>query len=150
MDNSPNANEVEILLVEDNPNDAELTLRALKKHHLANKVLHVKDGAEALEFLFANGAYDQRKIENTPRVILLDLKLPKVSGLEVLRKVKSDERTRVIPVVVLTSSREDRDLEECYALGVNSYIVKPVEFENFVRAVSDMGFYWLLLNQTSR
>lgn len=150
MDNSPNTNEVEILLVEDNPNDAELTLRALKKHHLANKVLHVKDGAEALEFLFANGAYDQRKIENTPRVILLDLKLPKVSGLEVLRKVKSDERTRVIPVVVLTSSREDRDLAECYALGVNSYIVKPVEFENFVRAVSDMGFYWLLLNQTSR
>ena len=149
-DNSPNASEVEILLVEDNPNDAELTLRALRKHHLANKVLHVKDGAEALEFLFANGAYDQRKVENTPRVILLDLKLPKVSGLEVLRKVKSDERTRVIPVVVLTSSREDRDLEECYALGVNSYIVKPVEFENFVRAVSDMGFYWLLLNQTAR
>jgi two-component system response regulator len=149
MDNSPSTNEVEILLVEDNPNDAELTLRALKKHHLANKVLHVKDGAEALEFLFANGAYDQRKVENVPRVILLDLKLPKVSGLEVLRKVKSDERTRVIPVVVLTSSREDRDLAECYALGVNSYIVKPVEFENFVRAVSDMGFYWLLLNQTS-
>jgi two-component system response regulator len=149
-DNTPNASEVEILLVEDNPNDAELTLRALRKHHLANKVLHVEDGAEALEFLFANGAYDQRKIENTPRVILLDLKLPKVSGVEVLRKVKSDERTRVIPVVVLTSSREDRDLAECYALGVNSYIVKPVEFENFVRAVSDMGFYWLLLNQTSR
>jgi CheY-like chemotaxis protein len=148
-DNSPNASEVEILLVEDNPNDAELTLRALREHHLANKVLHVKDGAEALEFLFANGAYDQRKVENTPRVILLDLKLPKVSGLEVLRKVKSDERTRVIPVVVLTSSREDRDLAECYALGVNSYIVKPVEFENFVRAVSDMGFYWLLLNQTA-
>jgi two-component system response regulator len=150
MDDSPNASEVEILLVEDNPNDAELTLRALRKHHLANKVLHVKDGAEALEFLFANGAYDRRKVENTPRVILLDLKLPKVSGLEVLRKVKSDERTRVIPVVVLTSSREDRDLAECYALGVNSYIVKPVEFENFVRAVSDMGFYWLLLNQTAR
>jgi two-component system response regulator len=150
MDNSPSTNEVEILLVEDNPNDAELTLRALRKHHLANKVLHVKDGAEALEFLFANGAYDQRKVENVPRVILLDLKLPKVSGLEVLRKVKADERTRVIPVVVLTSSREDRDLTECYALGVNSYIVKPVEFENFVRAVSDMGFYWLLLNQTSR
>lgn len=150
MDNALNTNEVEILLVEDNPNDAELTLRALKNHHLANKMLHVKDGAEALEFLFANGAYDQRKVENVPRVILLDLKLPKVDGLEVLRKVKSDERTRVIPVVVLTSSREDRDLAECYALGVNSYIVKPVEFENFVRAVSDMGFYWLLLNQTSR
>jgi two-component system response regulator len=143
-------NEVEILLVEDNPNDAELTLRALKKHNLANRVLRVKDGAEALEFLFANGAYDQRKIEHTPRVILLDLKLPKVDGMEVLRKVKSDERTKVIPVVVMTSSREDRDLEECYALGVNSYIVKPVEFENFVKTVSELGFYWMLLNQTPR
>lgn len=147
MDNSHN--EVEILLVEDNPNDAELTLRALKKHNLTNRVLHVKDGAEALEFLFANGAYDQRNVERTPRVILLDLKLPKVDGIEVLRKVKADERTRVVPVVVLTSSREDQDLRECYALGVNSYIVKPVEFENFVKAVSDLGFYWMLLNQTT-
>jgi two-component system response regulator len=150
MDNTLNWNEVEILLVEENPNDAELTLRALKKHNLANRVLHVKDGAEALEFLFANGMYDQRKVECTPRVILLDLKLPKVDGLEVLRQVKSDVRTKMIPVTVLTSSREDRDLEECYALGVNSYIVKPVEFENFASAVSNLGFYWLLLNQTPR
>lgn len=147
MNSSPN--EVEILLVEDNPHDAELTLRALKKHNLANRVLHVKDGAEALEYLFASGAYDQRNIEHTPRVIMLDLKLPKVDGIEVLRKVKANQRTRVIPVVVLTSSREDRDLEECYALGVNSYIVKPVEFENFVKAVSELGFYWMLLNQTA-
>jgi CheY-like chemotaxis protein len=143
-----NIDEVEILLVEDNPSDAELTLRALKKHHLANRVLHAKDGAEALEFIFANGAFSERRVEHTPKVILLDLKLPKVDGLEVLRRIKGDERTRNIPVVVLTSSREDRDLAECYALGVNSYIVKPVEFENFVKAVSDLGFYWLLLNQT--
>lgn len=146
MDNS--LNEVEILLVEDNPSDAELTLRALKKYNLANRVLHVKDGAEALEFLFANGAYNGRNVEHAPRVILLDLKLPKVDGLEVLRRIKADERARVIPVVVMTSSREDRDLEECYQLGVNSYIVKPVEFENFVKSVSELGFYWLLLNQT--
>jgi CheY-like chemotaxis protein len=148
MDDS--LNEVEILLVEDNPSDAELTLRALKKSNLANRVLHVKDGAEALEFLFANGTYDGRNVERTPRVILLDLKLPKVNGIEVLRRIKADERTRTIPVVVMTSSREDRDLEESYALGVNSYIVKPVEFENFVKSVSELGFYWLLLNQTPR
>lgn len=141
-------NEVEILLVEDNPNDAELTLRALKKNNLANRVLHAKDGAHALDFLFADGAYAERRIENTPKVILLDLKLPKVDGIEVLRQIKADERTKHIPVVVMTSSREDRDLGECYALGVNSYIVKPVEFENFSKAVTDMGFYWLLLNQT--
>lgn len=150
MEAKANLNEVEILLVEDNPSDAELTLRALKKHHLTNHVLHVKDGAEALEFLFASGAFDGRRVEHTPRVILLDLKLPKVDGLEVLRQIKADGRTRAIPVVVMTSSREDRDLEECYRLGVNSYVVKPVEFENFVKAVTEMGFYWLLLNQTQR
>lgn len=143
-----NTNEVEILLVEDNSSDAELTLRALRKHNLANRVFHVKDGAEALEFIFAHGAYDQRRVEDTPRVIFLDLKLPKVDGIEVLQKIKSDERTRKIPVVVLTSSKEDRDVVESYRLGVNSYIVKPVEFESFIRAVSDLGFYWLLLNQT--
>jgi two-component system, response regulator len=143
-----NIDEVEILLVEDNPYDAELTLRALRKHNLANRVLHAQDGAEALEFVFAGGAYSERRVEQTPKVILLDLKLPKVDGIEVLRRIKSDERTRSIPVVVLTSSREDRDLAGCYALGVNSYIVKPVEFEQFVKAVSDMGLYWLLLNQT--
>ncbi len=143
-----NANEVEILLVEDNPNDVELTLRALKKHNLINRVFVVKDGAEALDFLFTTGSYTQRNIENTPKVIFLDLKMPKINGLEVLRKIKSDERTRLIPVVVLTSSQEDPDIMECYDLGVNSYIVKPVDFDSFVQAVSELGFYWLLLNQS--
>ena len=143
-------NEVEILLVEDNPNDVELTLRALKKHNITNKVHVVKDGAEALEFLFATGAYAGRDINYHPKVILLDLKLPKVDGLEVLRKIKSDERTKVIPVVVLTSSKEERDLVESYRLGANSYITKPVDFESFVKAVSEMGLYWLLLNQPPR
>ncbi len=143
-------NEVEILLVEDNPRDVEMTLRALKKHNITNNVHVVKDGAEALEFVFATGAYVSRNMQRKPKVILLDLKLPKVDGIEVLRKIKADERTRVIPVAVLTSSREDRDLQTCYDLGVNSYIVKPVEFENFVRAVSELGLYWLLLNQPPR
>jgi two-component system response regulator len=143
-------NEVEILLVEDSPHDAELTLRALRKHNLANRVFHAKDGAEALDFILAAGAYAERKVENGPKVIMLDLKLPKVDGLEVLRRIKNNDRVKHIPVVMLTSSREDRDLEECYALGVNSYIVKPVEFESFVKAVSALGFYWLLLNQTPR
>jgi CheY-like chemotaxis protein len=138
---------VEILLVEDNPNDVELTLRALKRQNLANKVFVVKDGAEALEFLFATGAHADRDVENSPRVVLLDLKLPKVDGLEVLRRIKSDERAKAIPVVVLTSSREQRDVVESYQLGVNSYIVKPVDFEKFVQAVSEVGLYWVLLNQ---
>jgi CheY-like chemotaxis protein len=143
-------NEIEILLVEDNPNDVELTLRALKKNNLANKVHVVKDGTEALEYIFANGAYAHRKIEDHPRVILLDLKLPKVDGLEVLHQIKSDERTKMIPVVVLTSSKEERDLVESYRLGANSYITKPVDFESFVKAVSELGLYWLLLNQPLR
>jgi len=138
---------VEILLVEDNPNDAELTLRALKKHNLANHVVHVTDGAEALDFLFARGAFTARRIGDGPRVIILDLKLPKVDGLEVLKAVKNDPVTRGIPVVVLTSSREESDIVESYRLGVNSYIVKPVDFEKFVVAVRDLGLYWLLLNQ---
>jgi two-component system response regulator len=141
-------NKVEILLVEDNPNDAELTMRALQKNNFANPVFHARDGEEALEFIFATGAYIGRSIENMPKVIMLDLKLPKVNGIEVLEHIKADERTKNIPIVVLTSSREDSDLTKCYALGVNSYIVKPVEFDNFVKAVSDLGFYWLLLNQT--
>jgi two-component system, response regulator len=145
-----NANEVEILLVEDNPSDVELTLRALKKHNLANKVLVVKDGAEALEFIFATGAYADRNVESGPKVMLLDLKLPKVDGLEVLRRIKSNEQTKEIPVVVLTSSREEQDIVESYKLGVNSYIVKPVDFEKFVHAVSLLGLYWLLLNQPRR
>ena len=142
-----NINEVEILLVEDNPTDAELTLRALKKRHLANKLFHVKDGAEALDFLFGTGAFPYRKVESPLRVILLDLKLPKVDGLEVLRRIKGDERTRVSPVVVLTSSKEERDVVESYRLGVNSYMVKPVDFDKFAEVVSELGMYWMLLNQ---
>ena len=143
-------NEVEILLVEDNPNDVELTLRALKKHNLANNIHVVKDGAEALDYIFASNAYAYRKIEDRPKVILLDLKLPKVSGLEVLSKIKSDERTKIIPVVVLTSSKEERDLVESYRLGANSYITKPADFDKFVDSVSELGLYWLLLNQPPR
>ena len=140
-----NYKDVEILLVEDNPHDVELTLRALKKHNLANKVQVVKDGAEALDFIFNTGSFSGQT--NHPKVILLDLKLPKVSGLEVLQRLKNEESTRSIPVVVLTSSHEDRDIQECYRLGVNSYVVKPVEFEAFARTVAEMGFYWLLVNK---
>lgn len=142
-----NISEVEILLVEDNPNDAELALRALRKHNLANKIHLVKDGAEALEFIFGNGAYAGRNVGNKPKVIFLDLKLPKVDGLEVLHKVKSDERTKTIPIVVLTSSHEERDLVESYKFGVNSYIVKPVDFDKFIQAVAQLGMYWMLLNK---
>jgi CheY-like chemotaxis protein len=141
-------NEVEILLVEDNSNDAELTLRALKKHNLANHVAIVTDGEEALDFVFVRGKYAHRKIENGPRIILLDLKLPKIDGLEVLRAIKSDLRTKIIPVIVLTSSKEEKDIVESYKLGVNSYILKPVDFDKFVDAVKDIGYYWLLLNQS--
>ncbi len=140
-------NEIEILLVEDNPNDVEMTLRALRKHNLANKVHVVKDGAEALDYLFANEAYANRDTNHSPKLILLDLKLPKVDGLEVLRHIKSDERTKTIPVVVLTSSREEQDMIESYKLGVNSYIVKPVDFDKFLDAVGELGLYWLLLNE---
>jgi CheY-like chemotaxis protein len=139
--------DVEILLVEDNPNDIELTLRALQKHNLSDKVFVVKDGAEALDFIFATGAFAHRKIENRPKVILLDLKLPKIDGIEVLRRTKSDERTKHTPIVMLTSSQEERDVLDTYNLGVNSYIVKPVDFINFVRAVSELGFYWGILNK---
>jgi two-component system, response regulator len=139
--------EVEILLVEDNPDDADLALRALKKVNLANRIEHVADGAQALDFLFCTGAYAHRHSDNRPKVILLDLKLPKVDGLEVLQRIKADPKTRTIPVVVLTSSHEERDLVESYQLGVNSYIVKPVDFEQFTEAVRQLGLYWLLLNQ---
>jgi CheY-like chemotaxis protein len=138
---------VEIVLIEDNPHDAELALRALKKHGLANKVQLLADGAEALEFLFATGTYAGRCVNARPKVILLDLKLPKVDGLEVLRRVKADARTRSIPVVVMTSSQEEQDIVESYRLGVNSYIVKPVDFDKFAQSVSELGFYWLLLNK---
>jgi two-component system response regulator len=134
-------NIVEILLVEDNPDDAELTIRALKKHNLANNLLHLQDGEEALNFIFSP------QTASLPKIILLDIKMPKVDGIEVLRKIKSDEHRKIIPVVVLTSSKEERDIIETYKLGVNAYIVKPVEFEKFVSAVSEIGFFWLLLNQ---
>lgn len=138
---------VEILLVEDNPRDVELTLRALKKRNLANRVHVVQDGAEALDFLFARGDYANRDVNNAPKVVLLDLKLPKIGGLEVLKAIKSDERTRTIPVVVLTSSQEERDLIDSYRLGVNSYIVKPVDFDKFLTSVEELGLYWLLINK---
>jgi CheY-like chemotaxis protein len=145
---APNA--VDILLVEDNPNDVELTLRALKKAQLANPVFVVADGAEALDFLFGTGAFAARAAAEVPKVVFLDLKLPKVDGLEVLRRLKSDPVRKRIPVVMLTSSREESDLVKSYELGVNSYIVKPVDFEKFVGAVSQIGLYWLLLNEPPR
>jgi len=140
-------NVVEILLAEDNPNDVELTLHTLRRHNLANRIHVVRDGAEALEFLFCTGAYAQRDIAQGPKVVLLDLKLPLVDGLEVLQRIKGDSRTRIIPVVVLTSSREERDIVESYRLGVNSYITKPVDFGQFTEAVHTLGMYWVLLNQ---
>lgn len=139
--------EVEVLIVEDNEEDAELTLRALKKHHLANNVVHLIDGEQALDFIFARGNYSGRTISQMPKVILLDLKMPKVSGLEVLEAVKADPRTKVIPVVILTSSEEDPDVKRSYELGANSYIVKPVEFDNFSKTVADLGLYWMAVNR---
>jgi two-component system response regulator len=139
-------NQIEILLIEDNHHEAELTIRSLKKNHLANRLIHIDDGADALDFLFSKGKYTDKEIP-MPRLILLDLKLPKVDGLEILRQLKGDERTRVIPVVVLTSSKEEKDVVESYALGVNSYIVKPVNFESFANAISEIGMYWMVLNQ---
>jgi len=137
----------EILLVEDNPDDAELTLHALRKNNLANHIHLARDGEEALDFLFCRGAHRGRRPDHPPRVILLDLKLPKVDGLEVLRQVKGDPRTRAIPVIILTSSREEKDLINGYALGVNSYIQKPVNFDQFRETVKQLGLYWLLVNQ---
>jgi two-component system response regulator len=142
-------NEVEILLVEDNPRDLELTMRALRKNHLANAITSVTDGEEALDFLFARGKYAGRSMENGPRVVFLDLKLPKVDGIEVLRQVKADERTKRIPIVVVTSSAEERDRVESYQLGVNSYVVKPIEFDSFVKTISDLGFYWMAVNRSA-
>ncbi len=138
---------VEILLVEDNMTDAELTIRALRKSNINNDLIHLKNGVEALDFLFGRGAYKDRDINIKPKVILLDLKMPKVDGLEVLRQIKSTELTKAIPVVVLTSSKESPDIEHAYALGANSYIVKPVEFGEFAKIVTELGFYWLLMNQ---
>lgn len=142
--------DIEILLVEDNHDDAVLTIRALKRSNLGNRLVHLEDGAAALDFIFARGNYSDRKIEDRPRVILLDLKMPKIDGLQVLKQLKTDDRTRSIPVVVMTSSNQEKDIEECYRLGVNSYVVKPVQFESFQKVVTDLGFYWLLVNQSSR
>lgn len=143
-------NAIEILLVEDSISDAKLTIRALQKNNLCNNIVHLQDGAEALDFLFAKGAYADRKMEQTPKIILLDLNMPKIGGLEVLRAIKGDERTRRIPVVVMTSSKEDSDIIASYDLGVNSYVVKPMGFENFSKVVVELGMYWLLVNQESK
>ena len=140
----------DIILVEDNPSDAEFTIWALRKNNIINGLVHLQDGEEALEYIFATGKYGGRNINETPKVIFLDLKMPKISGLEVLKQIKSDERTKIIPVVLLTSSKEESDILEGYKLGVNSYIVKPVGFENFVKAVCDIGLYWLLINQSPK
>ncbi len=140
-------NEVDILYVEDNPNDAELTKRALSKRNLANRLYHVEDGAQALDFMFSRGQFADRDPNVMPRLLLLDLKLPKVDGLEVLRQVKAEPRFRTIPVVMLTSSAEDNDIIESYKLGVNSYIVKPVDFDKFAEAVAHVGLYWAVLNK---
>lgn len=140
--------EIEIILVEDNPYEAELAVRSLKKNHLANKLIHFDDGQEVLDFIFCKGKYEDCLSFPQPKLILLDLKLPKVDGIEILRQLKADDRTRMIPVVILTSSKEEKDIVDSYRLGVNSYLVKPVSFETFTKAIADLGFYWLLLNQT--
>ncbi|MEP7257204.1 MAG: response regulator [Flavitalea sp.] len=139
---------IEILLVEDNKSDARLAIRALKKHNLANNLIHLIDGAQALDFIFGKGEYLGRNIENKPKVIFLDIKMPKVSGLEVLRVIKNDDRTKLIPVVMMTSSKEEKDILESHKLGVNSYVVKPVSFDNFSKSIAELGFYWLVVNNT--
>ncbi|MFA5401107.1 MAG: response regulator [Dehalococcoidia bacterium] len=141
---------IDVLLVEDNQQDAELTIRSLKKHKLANNISVVEDGAEALDFIFCRGKFNKRDINHPPKVIFLDLKLPLVSGLEVLRAIKQDARTKSVPVVVVTSSREDPDVKAAYELGANSYVVKPVDFEAFTEAIGSLGLYWLLINQPPR
>jgi CheY-like chemotaxis protein len=141
-------NSVDILLVEDNLDDAELTMRELKRNHLANNMFHVRDGEEAVNFIFAQNEYEKkREVARTPKVILLDINMPKVNGIEVLEKLKSDDRTKDIPVVILTSSKEGPDIQKCYKLGANSYIAKPVNFDAFTHAIKNIGFYWMLLNQ---
>ena len=140
--------EVEIILIEDNHFEAELAIKALQTHKLANKLRHIDDGEEALDFIFTRGKYEARKTLPQPKLILLDLKLPKVDGLQILKEIKSNDVTRSIPVVILTSSQEERDIVESYQFGANSYLVKPVNFESFSKAIADLGFYWLLLNQT--
>ena len=144
-----NNDKIDVLLVEDNPHDAEMTIRALAKVNLANKLHHVKDGVAALDFIFARGEYAERQIENKPKIVLLDIKMPKVDGIEVLKQIKSDEIAKTIPVVIMTSSKEEQDIITSYNLGVNSYVVKPVDFAGFAKAVSELGFYWLITNQAA-
>ncbi|MFZ0616983.1 MAG: response regulator [Chthoniobacterales bacterium] len=142
-----NSNSTEILIVEDNPNDAQLTMRSLQKNNLANHIMHVSDGQAAIDYIFGEGKYQGRNVLHQPKVVLLDLKLPKLNGLQVLARIRGDKRTKILPVVILTSSQEESDLIESYNLGANSYIVKPVEFENFAKSVQEVGLYWLLLNK---
>jgi two-component system response regulator len=139
---------IEILLVEDNMSDAELTIRELKKHKMANNLFHVRDGEEALDFMFARGKFSGRNKQQVPKVILLDIQMPKVNGMEVLERIKSDDDVKATPVVILTSSKENPDIKKCYALGANSYIVKPVNFERFAEAIRSLGYFWLALNQS--
>jgi two-component system, response regulator len=141
-------NEVEILLVEDSTTDAELIIRSLRKVNLGNHLVHLKDGAEALEFLFAEGEFAERDRTNIPKVILLDIKMPRVDGIEVLRRIKAHDETKLIPVVIMTSSKEEQDIIASYQLGVNSFVVKPVDFNSFANAVSQLGLYWVLMNQS--
>ena len=137
---------VDIVLIEDNPFEAELAIRSLKKYNLANNVLHIDDGAEALDFIYERGKYEGQDLSRKPKLILLDIKLPKIDGIEILRQLKANEKTRTVPVVMLTSSQENQDIKKCYELGANSYIVKPVDFDYFAKAVADLGMYWMLLN----
>jgi two-component system response regulator len=146
-----NSDLVEVLLVDDNFTDAELTIRELKKHNLANNLVHLKNGKEAIDFIFGTGEFEgKRNVAHPPKLLLLDINMPKVNGIEVLQQIKSDPRTKSLAVVMLTSSKESPDIKKCYDLGVNSYIVKPVNFESFAEAIKNLGFYWLLLNQSSR
>jgi two-component system response regulator len=138
---------IEILLIDDNMNDAELMIRALKKNNMSSKLIHLKDGLEALDFVFCKGSFAERNFNNRPKVIFLDLKMPRIDGLEVLERIKKDEQTKLTPIVILTSSQQDQDMRKCYDLGASSYIVKPVEFDNFSKALAELGFYWLLLNE---
>jgi two-component system, response regulator len=141
-------NGIEILLIEDNPHEAELAIRALRKQNIVNQLIHIDDGAEALDFIFSRGKYAENNKIQQPKLILLDLKLPKVDGIEILRQIKADDRTKMIPVVVLTSSKEEKDIMDTYKLGVNSYVTKPVNFESFAKAVAELGLYWMLLNES--
>lgn len=150
MENTMSNSEIQILLVEDNKSDALLTKMALEKHNLGNNLVHLIDGAQAVDFIFGKGEYEGRSVENRPKVIFLDLKMPKMSGLEVLKIIKEDERTKLIPVVMMTSSKEERDIVESHELGVNSYVVKPVNFDNFSKTIAELGFYWLAVNHPPR